>query len=76
MSCVTRPASPVLKSIWRIGTRVAKEKMLSMAERMLKTTLMTRYFLYGGTKRRRMSMNSRMDDMTCSSHPCRQGQDA
>ena len=60
MSDVALLASPVLNRICNMGMSAANEKMLSTAERMLNTIDCTRYFLYGGMKRRIISRNSFM----------------
>ena len=55
---VTAVASPVLNIIWSMGTMAMNENMLSTADSMLNATVMARYFLYGGTKRRSTCRNS------------------
>ena len=58
MSCGAAAAFSVLKIICRIGIMAANENMLSTADRMLNDTVMTRYLLYGGTKRLSIWKNS------------------
>ena len=48
----------VWNRMFRIGMMVMNEKMFSSADRMLNTTVSTRYFLYGGTNRRSTFRNS------------------
>ena len=45
MRCVAVPVPSVRNRICKMGMRAAKEKMLSTADRMLNSTVSTRYFL-------------------------------
>ena len=58
ISSVALSVSPVLNRMFSMGTSDMNEKILRMADRMLKTTDSTRYFLYGGTNRRSTCRNS------------------
>ena len=55
---VVLSASPVWKRICSMGMMVMNENTFSTADSMLNTTVSTRYFLYGGTKRRNTCRNS------------------
>ena len=50
--------SSVWNRMFSRGMRAAKEKMFSIAERILNNTDNTRNFLYGGTNRRNTCRNS------------------
>ena len=48
----------ILNRILSIGIIARNEKIFNIAERILKITVRTRYFLYGGTNRRNTWKNS------------------
>ena len=58
ISSVAFSVLPVLNSMSSMGMSVAKEKMLSTADRMLKIIDSTRYLRYGGMNRRSTFRNS------------------